>query len=78
VCKHNRIKRRQEYAAGPYLADEGKRRGSAKESATIVYRTLVDTIKVPEKDNFQVITDHARHEFSAGGECEFLAVRTVR
>ena len=31
---------------------------SAKESATIVYRTLVDTIKVPEKDDFQVSTEH--------------------
>jgi hypothetical protein len=35
-------------------ADVGRRIGA------IVYRTMVDTINVPEGDNFQVITEHDR------------------
>ena len=37
---------------------KGKDGGFGKRVGEIVYRTMVDTINVPEKDNFQVITEH--------------------
>jgi phenylpyruvate tautomerase PptA (4-oxalocrotonate tautomerase family) len=38
----------------------GKPAGFGKNVGETVYRTMVDTIKVPEKDHFQVITEHDR------------------
>jgi phenylpyruvate tautomerase PptA (4-oxalocrotonate tautomerase family) len=35
-----------------------KGEGFGKKVGAIVYRAMVDTINVPEKDNFQVITEH--------------------
>ncbi len=29
-----------------------------KKIGEIVYRTMIDTINVPAKDNFQIITEH--------------------
>jgi len=37
---------------------KGKPGGFGKRIGEIVYRTMVDTINVPPKDNFQVITEH--------------------
>ena len=37
---------------------KGKPEGFGKKVAEVVYRTMVDTINVPPKDNFQVITEH--------------------
>ena len=37
---------------------EGRGEGFGKKVGEIVYRTMVDTINVPVKDNFQVITEH--------------------
>ena len=37
---------------------KGKDGGFGKRVGEIVYRTMIDTINVPEKDNFQVITEH--------------------
>lgn len=37
---------------------QGKPRGFGKKIGDVVYRTMMDTIKVPPKDNFQVITEH--------------------
>jgi phenylpyruvate tautomerase PptA (4-oxalocrotonate tautomerase family) len=37
---------------------KGKDGDFGKRVGEIVYRTMVDTINVPEKDNFQVITEH--------------------
>lgn len=38
----------------------GRPEGFGKQVGGVVYRTLVDTINVPAKDNFQVITGHER------------------
>jgi len=37
---------------------KGKPDSFGKKVAEVVYRTMVDTINVPPKDNFQVITEH--------------------
>jgi phenylpyruvate tautomerase PptA (4-oxalocrotonate tautomerase family) len=37
---------------------KGKRRGFGKKVGNVVYRTMVDTINVPPKDDFQIITEH--------------------
>lgn len=37
---------------------KGKTQVLGKKVGGIVYRTMVDTINVPAKDNFQVITEH--------------------
>ena len=37
---------------------KGRGEGFGKKVGEIVYRTMVDTINVPVKDNFQVITEH--------------------
>jgi phenylpyruvate tautomerase PptA (4-oxalocrotonate tautomerase family) len=42
---------------------KGKREGFGREVADIVYRTMVDTINVPPKDNFQTITEHDAETF---------------
>lgn len=38
----------------------GRPAGFGKKVGETVYRTMVDTINVPEKDHFQVITEHDR------------------
>lgn len=37
---------------------KGQQEGFGKKVGAIVYRAMVDTINVPQKDNFQVITEH--------------------
>ncbi len=37
---------------------KGKPRGFGRSVGDIVYRSMIDTINVPSKDNFQVITEH--------------------
>ena len=40
---------------------KGKSAGFGKKVGEVVYRTMVDTINVPAKDNFQVITEHDKN-----------------
>jgi phenylpyruvate tautomerase PptA (4-oxalocrotonate tautomerase family) len=40
---------------------KGKSAGFGKKVGEVVYRTRVDTINVPAKDNFQVITEHDKN-----------------
>ena len=40
---------------------KGKPDGFGKKVGEVVYRTMVDTINVPAKDNFQVITEHDKN-----------------
>ncbi len=40
---------------------KGEPDGSGKKVGEVVYRTMVDTINVPAKDNFQVITEHDKN-----------------
>ena len=37
---------------------KGKPEGFGKKAGEIVYRAMVNTINVPEKDHFQIITEH--------------------
>jgi phenylpyruvate tautomerase PptA (4-oxalocrotonate tautomerase family) len=37
---------------------KGKPEGFGKRVGDVVYRTMVDTINVPARDNFQIITEH--------------------
>jgi 4-oxalocrotonate tautomerase len=37
---------------------KGNPEGFGKKAGEIVYRAMVDTINVPEKDHFQIITEH--------------------
>jgi phenylpyruvate tautomerase PptA (4-oxalocrotonate tautomerase family) len=37
---------------------KGKPEGFGKKVGAIVYRTMLDTINVPPKDNFQLISEH--------------------
>jgi len=37
---------------------KGRPEGFGKQVASVVYRTMVDTINVPPKDNFQLISPH--------------------
>ena len=37
---------------------KGRPQGFGKKVADVVYRTMVETINVPTKDNFQLITEH--------------------
>ena len=39
---------------------KGRPAGFGKKVGEAVYRTMVDTINVPPKDNFQVITEHEK------------------
>ena len=39
---------------------KGKPEGFGKRVGEIVYRAMVDTINVPAKDHFQVITEHGK------------------
>ena len=40
---------------------KGEPEDFGKKVGTIVYRTMVDTINVPAKDNFQIITEHDKN-----------------
>ncbi len=40
---------------------QGKPEGFGKRVGEIVYRTMVETINVPAKDHFQVITEHDKN-----------------
>ena len=40
---------------------KGKPEGFGKRAGAVVYRTMVDTINVPAKDHFQVITEHDKN-----------------
>ena len=40
---------------------KGKPDGFGKRAGAVVYRTMVDTINVPAKDHFQVITEHDKN-----------------
>ena len=40
---------------------QGKPAGFGKKVGEIVYRAMVDTINVPAKDHFQVITEHDKN-----------------
>ena len=37
---------------------KGKPEGFGKKVGEVIYRTMMDTINVPAKDNFQVFTEH--------------------
>jgi 4-oxalocrotonate tautomerase len=37
---------------------KGKPEGFGKRVGEVVYRTMLDTINVPVKDNFQIVTEH--------------------
>ncbi len=39
---------------------EGRPQGFGKKIGEVVYKAMLDTINVPPKDNFQVITEHRR------------------
>lgn len=40
---------------------KGKPEGFGKKVGEVVYRAMVDTINVPEKDHFQIITEHDKN-----------------
>lgn len=40
---------------------QGKPAGFGKKVGDAVYRTMVETINVPAKDNFQIITEHDKN-----------------
>jgi len=40
---------------------KGKPEGFGKKVGEVVYRTMVDTINVPAKDDFQIITEHDKN-----------------
>jgi 4-oxalocrotonate tautomerase len=40
---------------------KGKPKGFGKDVGEVVYRTMIETIKVPPKDHFQVITEHDKN-----------------
>ena len=48
---------------------KGEPDGFAKKIGEIVYRTMTDTINVPAKDNFQIITEHDRHTLIYDPNC---------
>ena len=52
---------------------KGKPTGFAKQVADVVYRTMIDTINVPLKDNFQLITPHDADTFVY--DPEYLDIR---
>ncbi len=39
---------------------KGKAHGFGSRIGEVVYRSMIDTINVPSKDNFQIITEHDR------------------
>ncbi len=40
---------------------KGKSKDFGQQVGEIIYQAMVDTIKVPVKDNFQIITEHDSH-----------------
>jgi 4-oxalocrotonate tautomerase len=40
---------------------KGKPEGFGKKVGEVVYRAMADTINVPEKDHFQIITEHDKN-----------------
>ena len=40
---------------------KGKQEGFGKKVGDAVYRTMMETINVPAKDNFQIITEHDKN-----------------
>lgn len=52
---------------------KGKPQGFGKKVGEVVYRTMVDTITVPPKDNFQVITEHDKDSLTY--DPEYLNIR---
>jgi 4-oxalocrotonate tautomerase len=40
---------------------KGKPEGFGKKVGEVVYRAMADTINVPEKDHFQIITEHGKN-----------------
>jgi Tautomerase enzyme len=52
---------------------KGKPTGFGKQVAGVVYRTMIDTIDVPPKDNFQLITPHDGDTFVY--DPEYLDIR---
>lgn len=40
---------------------KGKSKDFGQKVGEIIYQAMLDTIKVPVKDNFQIITEHDRH-----------------
>lgn len=46
-----------------------KSEGFGKKVGEVVYRTMVGTINVPAKDNFQVITEHDRNSLIYDPSC---------
>ena len=40
---------------------KGKQKGFGKKVGAVVYLTMVDTINVPPKDHFQIITEHDKN-----------------
>jgi phenylpyruvate tautomerase PptA (4-oxalocrotonate tautomerase family) len=40
---------------------KGKAEGFGKKVGEAVYRTMIETINVPAKDNFQIITEHDKN-----------------
>jgi phenylpyruvate tautomerase PptA (4-oxalocrotonate tautomerase family) len=42
---------------------EGKPEGHKRKVADLVHRALVETISIPEKDRFQIVTEHAQADF---------------
>jgi len=41
---------------------KGKQAGFGKKVGDAVYRTMMETINVPAKDNFQIITEHDKND----------------
>lgn len=50
----------------------GRPQGFGKKVGNVVYRTMMDTINVPAKDNFQIITEHRPDELVY--DAEYLGV----
>ncbi len=42
------------------LMKQDGREGFGRQVGEVVYRSMVETINVPEKDNFQLVTEHER------------------
>jgi phenylpyruvate tautomerase PptA (4-oxalocrotonate tautomerase family) len=41
---------------------KGKKKDLGKKVGAVIYRSMADTINVPEKDNFQLITEHDSYD----------------
>jgi 4-oxalocrotonate tautomerase len=45
---------------------QGKPAEFRRKLGEVVYQTMMDTINVPPKDNFQIITEHDKENWSLG------------